>query len=137
MPLIDKVLSETEVTLSSIPAAIVIQEIYDEECGIYESSTAADGPYALVSLHEAEDMSLVDPFDREMDKYLNANVLKYTGITFERYLEFTRDKCEKLLLRCDALAEKEAKEAEAAMNPLRDKAPPTYRRQTRPQARKR
>ena len=68
-------------------------------------------------------MSIVDPFDRELEKYLNANVLKYTGISFEVYMTYSRDKCEKFLLRCDALASKEAEEAEAAMKPTRDKLP--------------
>lgn len=123
MPLIDKVLSEAVHPLDSIAAAIVTQEIYDEECGIYDTSTVADGPFALVSLHEAEDMSLADPYDRELDKFLNANVLKYTGTTWDKFLELPRDKCEKLLQRCDALANKEAEEAEAAMQPVRDKLP--------------
>lgn len=83
-------------------------------------------------------MSLVDPFDREMDKYLNANVLKYLGITFQQFLQFPRDKCEKMLRRCDSLATKEAEEAEAAMNPIRDKQArqPPYRRQSPPPRRR-
>lgn len=116
-------LSEATKPLSSIAAAIIIQEIYDEETGIYETSTVSEGQFSLVSLHEAEDMSLADPYDRELDKYLNANVLKYTGTTWDKFLELPRDKCEKLLLRCDALANKEAEEAEAAMQPVRDKLP--------------
>jgi hypothetical protein len=123
LPLIDRVLSESEHPLDSVAAQIVTLEIYDEECGIYDTSTVAEGQFSLVSLHEAEDLSLADPYERELDKYLNANVLKYTGTTWDSFLTLPRDKCEKLLTRCDALANKEAEEAEAAMQPVRDKLP--------------
>jgi hypothetical protein len=121
--LIDRVLSETKETLGSIPAQIVTLEIYDEEVGIYKTSTVDESGLSLVALHEAEDMSIVDPFDRELDKYLNANVLKYTGITFDQFLMYPRDKVEKMLKRCDQLASKESEEAEAAMGPIREKLP--------------
>lgn len=120
-------LSEAQNPIGSIPAQIVTNEIYDEEMGIEASSTIGDTMFSISSLHEAEDLSIVDPFDRELDKYLNANVLKYTGTTFDAFLMLPRDKCDKLLKRCDKLATKEAEEAEAAMNPLRQKIPVRHR----------
>lgn len=116
-------LAELEKPLSSIAAQLFTLETYDEEFGVYDSSTQQQTQFLLNAQHEAEDMSIVDPFDRELEKYLNANVLKYTGISFETYMSYSRDKCEKFLLRCDALATKEAEEAEAAMKPTRDKLP--------------
>lgn len=123
MALIDKVLSESDTVLDSIAAQIVTMEIYDDEVGTYESSTLPASGLSLVSLHESEDMSLVDPFDRELERYLNANVLKYTGITFDQFLNYPRDKTEKMLVRCDSLATKESKEAEEAMSGIRNKLP--------------
>lgn len=116
-------MAELEKPLSSIAAQLLTLETYDEEFGVYETSTQQSTQFHLNAQHEAEDMSIVDPFDRELEKYLNANVLKYTGISFEVYMTYSRDKCEKFLLRCDALASKEAEEAEAAMKPTRDKLP--------------
>lgn len=121
--MIDRVLSETTETIGSIAAQIVTLEIYDEEVGIYATSSIGESALSLVALHEAEDMSIVDPFDRELDKYLNANVLKYTGVTFDQFLTYPRDKVEKMLKRCDLLATKESEEAEAAMDPIRNKMP--------------
>lgn len=133
-PLIDQLLVRTTKLLDSIAAQIVILETYDDEMGIYNTSSQADNALSLVSLHEAEDLSLVDPYDREMDRYLNANVLKYMGLSFNEYLELSRYRAEKMLARCDRLATKEAEEAEAAMGPLRNKKLPSRPSNTKPRA---
>lgn len=122
-PLIDQLVLHSDKVLDSIAAQIVILEAYDEEMRIYQTSTQADNTLSLVALHEAEDLSIVDPYDREMDRYLNANVLKYMGLSFNEYLKLSRYRAEKMLIRCDALAAKEAEEAENAMGPLRQKLP--------------
>lgn len=119
--MIDQLLSTADKTVDSIAAAIITQEVYDDEMHIYATSSLGNNQFALNSLHEAEDMSLVDPYDREMEKYLNANVLKYFGISFDTFLGLSRLRCEKLLHRADALMTKEAQEAEDAMNPVRQK----------------
>lgn len=114
-------LRSADKTLDSIAAQIVTLEIYDDEMKITESSTEGSKQYSLNALHEAEDLSIVDPYDQEMDKYLNANVMKYLGIPFDKFLSLPRYECEKILARCDRLANKEAEEAENALNPLRQR----------------
>ncbi|MNF02929.1 hypothetical protein D3C81_2117770 [compost metagenome] len=58
-------------------------------------------------MHEPEDLGLVDPFDVYLERYLVANVLKYTGIPFDNFLKLTRDRAEATLRRCDNLSTKE------------------------------
>jgi hypothetical protein len=113
---LDEVLSTSEKTLDSIAAQIVATECYDEYFGIYETSSRGSSNYALVAMHEAEDLCAVDPFDVYLDRYMVTNVLKYTGIDFQTFLKFPRDRAEAILKRCDVVSSKEDTEVNDLVN---------------------
>lgn len=104
---LDTVLSTSEKTLDSIAAQIVATECYDEYFGIYQTSGQGHSNYALTALHNAEDLASVDPFDVYLERYLAANVLKYTGISFQEFLKLPRDRAEAILKRSDVVSSKE------------------------------
>lgn len=104
---LDMILNRTDKTFASIPAHLITLDSYSEYFGIYEHSTQGQSPYAMVCLHEAEDTSLVDSFDVWLERYMAANVLKYTGISFNDFMHLTRDRADAILSRCEVLAEKE------------------------------
>jgi len=104
---LDRVLATTDKTLDSVAAHLVITECYDEYFGVYESSSQGQSPFALVAMHEAEDLAAVDPYDVYLERYLAANVLRFTGISFQDFLKLPRDRAEAILSRCDAVSSKE------------------------------
>lgn len=116
LTVLDDVLSTFEGTLDSIPAQIVITECYDDYFGVYADSSQRDNPYALIAMHEAEDLAMVDPFDVYLERYLVANVLKYTGMSFDTFLTVPRDRAEAILKRCDSVSSKEDTEVNKLMN---------------------
>lgn len=91
-------------------------ECYDDYFGVYKHSTQSESPYALVAMHEPEDLAMVDPFDVYLERYLVANVLKFTGITFQDFLALPRDRAEALLKRCDTVSSKEDTEISNLVN---------------------
>jgi hypothetical protein len=113
---LDEVLSKFEGTLDSIPAQIIITECYDDYFGVYKQSSQGNSPYALIAMHEPEDLALVDPFDVYLERYLVANVLKYTGMSLETFLTLPRDRAEAVLKRCDTVSTKEDTEVGKLMN---------------------
>lgn len=113
---LDKTLSQFEGTLDPIAAQIVITECYDEYFGVYAQSSQGDSPYALIAMHEPEDLALVDPFDVYLERYLVANVLKYTGLSLNDFLKLPRDRAEAILKRCDTVSTKEDTEVGKLMN---------------------
>jgi len=104
---LDKELSTFEGTLDSVAAHLVVTECYDEYFGIYENSSQGRSPFALAALHEPEDLSAVDPFDTYLERYLAANVLKFTGIDYVTFMTLPRDRAEAILKRCDSISMKE------------------------------
>lgn len=115
--LLDEVLSKSDKILDSIPAQIVARECYDDYFGVADSSEFRESNYSLIALHDAEDVCAVDSFDVYMDRYLAANVLKFTGINFSDFLKLSRERAEAILKRCDAVA---SKEDTAVQNMLND-----------------
>ena len=107
---LDKVLSTSEKTLDSIAAQIVSTECYDDYFNIYSNSSQGESPLSLVGMHEPEDLALVDPYDVYLERYLAANVLKFTGMSFQEFMTLTKDRGESILRRCDAMASKEDSE---------------------------
>lgn len=113
---LDKVLSTFEGTMPSIAAQIITTECYDDYFGVYEGSTQGQGPFALVAMHESEDLAAVDPFDVYLERYLVANVLKFTGLSLNDFLKLPRDRAEAILKRCDIVSTKEDSEVDKLMN---------------------
>ncbi|MCY1331312.1 hypothetical protein D9M68_19780 [compost metagenome] len=105
--ILDQVLANSDKVLSSIPAQIVALECYDDYFGINGNSKYGESPYALVALHEPEDVAAVDPYDVYLERYLVANVLKFTGMSFKDFLTLPRDRADAILKRCDAVSSKE------------------------------
>lgn len=126
--ILDKVLSTTEKTLDSIAAQIVTTECYDDYFGITTNSTQGNSNYALVAMHEPEDLALVDPYDVYLERYLVANVLKYTGMSFDTFLKLPRDRAEAILKRCDAVSSKEDQQVADLMGNGNKPQPPKKRR---------
>lgn len=116
---LDQILSTSEKTLESIPAAIVTQECYDEYFGIYSNSSQGSSNLALVAMHEPEDLAICDPYDLYLERYLAANVLKYTGMSFTEFTGLTKDRAEAILRRCDAMATKEDAEVGNLVNGMK------------------
>ncbi|QTH80372.1 hypothetical protein PA10_00172 [Pseudomonas phage pPa_SNUABM_DT01] len=110
-------------TLDSIQAEIITRECYDEYFGIYAQSTQGASPWALAAMHEPEDLGKVDPFDVYLERYLVANVLKYTGINFQDFMKLPRDRAEAMLKRCDSLSSKEDSDVANLVNGRNAKQP--------------
>lgn len=103
----DQALENFDGTLDPVAAQIVITECYDEFFEIYDNSHQGKSNFALVAMHEPEDLAIADPFDLYLERYMAAGVLKYTGIDFETFLSLPRDRVETILKRCDNMASKE------------------------------
>jgi hypothetical protein len=116
--ILDQVLAASEKVLTSIPAQIVARECYDDYFDINSTSKYGDSPHAPVAMHEAEDVTAVDPFDVYLEKYMVANVLKFTGISFDSFLKLTRERADAILKRCDLVSSKE----DTAINSMMDSA---------------
>jgi hypothetical protein len=112
---LDDVLSRFEGTLDSIPAQIIITECYDDYFGVHAQSSQGMSPYASIAMHESEDLALVDPFDVYLERYLVANVLKYTGMSLDTFMKMPRDRAEAVLKRCDTVSTKEDTEVNKLM----------------------
>ena len=100
-------LSQCDVITDSIAAQYVARECYDEYMGIYANSQHGDSNFALVAMHDPEDVAAVDTYDVYLEKYLVANVLKFTGMSFDKFLLLPRDRADAILKRCDTVSTKE------------------------------
>lgn len=116
--MLDELLSKSDKVLDSIPAQIVTLECYDDSFGIYETSSQGQSPLSLIAMHEPEDLAMVDPYDLYLERYLAANVLKFTGMPFDSFMKLTNDRAEAILKRCDTMASKEDNEVGNLMSSM-------------------
>lgn len=114
--MLDDILATSEKTLDGVAADIVATECFDDDYDIYSTSDYGDGPLALVAMHPAENLSLVDPFYKYLDRFKAADVYKYTGIDFLKFLDLPRDRAEAMLDKLDNLARKESTEVNNLLN---------------------
>jgi hypothetical protein len=105
--ILDTVLAESDALLTSIPAQIVAIECYDDYFGIYSNSKFGESNFASVAMHDPEDVVAVDAYDVYLERYLVANVLKFTGMSFSEFLKLPRDRADAVLKRCDTVSTKE------------------------------
>lgn len=115
---LDRVLSTTEKTFPSIAAQLIINDCFDETFEILSNSSQSESNFASVCMHETEDMSLIDSYDVWLTRYMEANVLKYTGITYDKFLMLPRDRAEAVISKCESLDEKESAAVNGLMNSL-------------------
>ena len=101
--------------MPSVAAQIITHECYDDYFGVYAGSSQGQGPFALVAMHEPEDLAAVDPFDVYFERYLVANVLKFTGLSLNDFLKLPRDRAEAILKRCEVVSTKEDNEVDKLM----------------------
>ena len=104
--------------LTSIEAQLVMFDAYEVTYGIFDHSKKTD--MAIVLKHEAEDIEVFDPTTERLILYHNAGVLKYTGITFDRFLELPRHRGETLMLASQELMKQELEEKRKAAAALEE-----------------
>lgn len=97
--------------LSSVEAQLVMQDAYETTYGIHDHGLQSDN-LALVRKRPAEDVEAFDYTTGRLMMYYNAAVLKYTGITFDKFMEMPRHRGDTLMVACQDLAKKEAEERE-------------------------
>jgi hypothetical protein len=91
----------------------VLRDAYETTYGIHNHASASDD-MALIRWRPSEDINVFDPTPERLKAYHACSVLKYTGITFERFLDLPRYRAEMYLISCQELLKEEiaAKEAE-------------------------
>lgn len=105
--------------LKSVEAQIVMQDAYETTYGIHNHELQNDH-LALVRKRPAEDVEAFDYTTDRLMLYNAAGVLKYTGITFDRFMDLPRHRGDTLMLACQDIAKKELEEQAKAQQRLEE-----------------
>lgn len=92
----------------------MLLENYDIHYGIFNHGVYENRPFSLIEMHEQERFDTVNPLYELMQKYAEKNVLKYFGMSFDRFVQMPRDEVMKMFEICEKLNNEEA----ARTNPL-------------------
>ncbi len=105
--------------LGSIEAQMVMQDAYETTYGIHDHERQSDH-LALVRKRPAEDIEAFDHTSDRLTMFHNAGVLKYTGITFDNFMDMPRHRGDTLMLACQEIGRKELEEREKAQKRLEE-----------------
>lgn len=97
---------EEKIVANSIETQLMLLESYDIHHGIFRHGEIANRPLALVELHEKERLQNVNPLYELFRSYNDLDVLKYTGIPFDRFIEMPRHITKQLMTECLSLKQK-------------------------------
>lgn len=106
-------------------AQFLIMEAFDDRYGIQDIPyDENDNPLAVVSYTKSEDLGR-DMFDIRMDQYTNYRVYDIMHIGFLDLIQLPSYKVEKILEKCKRESIKQAKDADALRESLKE---PVYKR---------
>lgn len=105
--------------VTSIEAQMLMRDAYESTYRIHNHATDND-PLALVKHYAAEDIDAFDPLQERLEAYNNAGVLKYTGTTFDVFMQYPRYRGDSIILACLKLMKKEVEAKEEAMRRLEE-----------------
>lgn len=118
---VDDILTETlseDITTNSIETQLMLLESYDIYHGIYNHGDSTSKPLALVELHTVEDFKRVNPLYELFRTYVSSEVLKYTGIPYDRFIELPRDITRQLIEDCKKYAIKDKQSSQEMLDEL-------------------
>lgn len=84
--------------VDSITAQYVLREIYLKAYDMFPMGVVRN-PLHLVAMLPKENVILGSAYQKIFDRYLKYDVYKYTGISFDRFIEQPRHECEIQLSR--------------------------------------
>ncbi len=94
-------------------------DAYETTYGIHDHGRNSDD-MALIRWRPAEDIEAFDPTTERMVMFYNASVLKYSGITFDRFMELPRHRQETIALACQEVMRLELEEQKRAAERLEE-----------------
>lgn len=95
--------------MSSIDAQLVLRDQYDIKYGIYDHSMpGAEHPFQLMLHNWVEDTFRDGELHERFQRYLDHDVYKYTGMSFEQFIEQPTHVC---LMMFEGIQRKIAKQA--------------------------
>ena len=107
--------------LCSTDAQLILRDRYETVFGILNhESEAGQHPFALIRMNKSEDPIPADNSLHDwMRRYIDNDVMKYFGISFDEFLDRPTYQCYMLIEECRKRIEKEAPLIEDALSRLR------------------
>lgn len=96
----------------------MLLENYDIFYGIIDHGLYDKRPFSLMEMHDSERFDIVNPLYEIFEKYVENDVLKYTGIPLDRFIELPRDRVLKIFEICIKHREIESKKAAPIIDQL-------------------
>lgn len=108
------------VNTNSIETKLILLENYDIHYGIFNHGMYEDRPYSLIEMHDTERFDTVNPLYELMEKYVEKNVLKFFGMSFDTFIEMPRDRVNKMFEICDTMTKRERQRVDPLLKELED-----------------
>lgn len=107
-----------KITALSIEARLLLNESYDIHYDIFRHDYIDNRPMAIMELHEKERLATVSPLYELFGTYVECDILKYTGIPYDRFLELPRHITRQLIDDCKRLVQKDLKANQGLLTEL-------------------
>lgn len=105
--------------ISSVESQLLMRDAYETAYGIHDHARKTDD-MALIRWRPAEDIDAFDPTPERMKAYHAAQVLKYTGIPFDRFLELPRYMGEMYIQSCMQILKDEVEARQKELDRLEE-----------------
>lgn len=109
-----------KITSNSIETQLMLLESYDIHQNIFRHGEVANRPFALVELHEKERLQRVNPLYELFRTYVENEVLKYTGIPYNTFIEMPRDVTRQIMEDCKKYRERDYRTSQTVLQELED-----------------
>ncbi len=95
---------------SYIAAKLLLEEAYQDSYGIFnymqhakalKAGTEKPRPLASIAVHESEKNFYNYRLSRLLDRYINCDFGKYTGMSFKEYMALTKTDADSLVEACE------------------------------------
>lgn len=106
------------ITALSVKTRLMLTESYDIHYDIFRHDLINNRPMAIMELHEKEKLSTVSPLYELFKTYVECDILKYTGIPYDRFIELPRHITRHLIDDCKRLAQKDIKANQGLLSEL-------------------
>jgi hypothetical protein len=94
--------------VTSTEAQLVLRDFYENDYGIYNhANPKADNPFAMVLHHWCEDTVAFGPLHDEMEKFLQLDVPKHFGLSWDEFLNRPEYECRMMFTLIAQKLEKE------------------------------
>jgi hypothetical protein len=114
-----KALLKVAPVISSVETQLLMRDAYETTYGIHDHARQTDD-MSLIRHRPAENIDLFDPTPERMKAYHAAQVLKYTGITFDRFLDMPRYVGEMYIQSCLQLLKEEVEARQKELDRLEE-----------------